>query len=68
MLDILYDQALHLDLHLISEACRSHSGVSLINVTELDQHSVAEMGVNGAIVIELLGSDFGFHCKVDEVR
>ena len=42
--------------------------MSLIDVTELDQHSVAEMGVNGAIVIELLGSDFGFHCKVDEVR
>ena len=67
MLDILYDQALHMDLHLISEPCRSHSGVSLINVTELDQHSVAEMGVNGAVVIELLGSNFGFHRKVDEV-
>ena len=41
--------------------------MSLIDVTELDQHSVAELGVNGAVVIELLGSDFGFHRKVGEV-
>ena len=67
VLNILYDQALHLNLHLISEPCCSHSGASLIDVTELDQHSVAELGANGAVVIELLGSDFGFHRKVGEV-
>ena len=61
MLDILYDQALHRNLDLISEPCRSHSSMNLVDVTELDQDSVAEMEGNGVVLTELLGIDFGFH-------
>ena len=58
---MLYDQVLHRNLDLISEPCRSHSGVNLVDVTELDQDPVAEMGANGVVLTELLGIDFGFH-------
>ena len=61
MLDILYDQALHGNLDLISEPCRSHSSMNLVDVTELDQDPVAEMEGNGVVLTELLGIDFGFH-------
>ena len=61
MLDILYDQFLHRNLDLISEPCRSHSGVNLVDMTELDQDPVAELEGNGVVLTELLGIDFGFH-------
>ena len=59
---MLYDQVLHRSLDHISEPCRSHSGVSLVDVTEFDQDLVAEMGANGVVVIELLGIYVGFRC------
>ena len=58
---MLYDQALHRSLDLISEPWRSHLGMNLVDVTELDQDPVAEMGANGVVLTELLGIDLGFH-------
>ena len=58
---MLYDQVLHRNLDLISEPCCSHSGMNLVDVTELDQDPIAEMGANGVVLTELLGIDLGFH-------